>query len=63
MSIWRHLTARIRPIAKTLLTIPVNGTTMGAMTHNRLFRSRDAALAALSGFAGHAVYGEPYQRH
>ena len=33
------------------------------MTHNCLFRSRDAALAALSGFAGHAVYGEPYQRH
>jgi hypothetical protein len=34
-----------------------------AMTHNCLFRSRDAVLAALSGFAGHAVYGEPYQRH
>ncbi|HXQ12597.1 MAG TPA: hypothetical protein VN805_16515 [Caulobacteraceae bacterium] len=34
-----------------------------AMTQNCLFRSRDAVLAALSGFAGHAVYGEPYQRH
>lgn len=34
-----------------------------AMTHNCLFRNRDAALAALSAFAGHAVYGEPYQRH
>jgi hypothetical protein len=37
--------------------------TIGAMTNNRLSRSRAARVAALSGFAGHAVYGEPYQRH
>ena len=35
----------------------------GPMTNNCLFRSRAALMAALSGFAGHAVYGEPYQRH
>jgi len=34
-----------------------------AMTHTCLFRSRAALMAALSAFAGHAVYGEPYQRH
>jgi hypothetical protein len=33
------------------------------MTHTCLFRSRAALVAALSAFAGHAVYGEPYQRH
>ncbi|HLK26590.1 MAG TPA: hypothetical protein VKT30_18195 [Caulobacteraceae bacterium] len=35
----------------------------GPMSNNCLFRSRAALLAALSGFAGHAVWGEPYQRH
>ncbi len=35
----------------------------GPMSNNCLFRSRAALMAALSGFAGHAVYGEPYQRH
>lgn len=34
-----------------------------AMTHNCLFRNRDALFAALSGFAGHADFGAPYQRH
>ena len=34
-----------------------------AMTHNCLFRTRDAVIAALSGFAGHADFGAPYQRH
>jgi len=33
------------------------------MTHTCLFRSRAALVAALSAFAGHAVFGEPYQRH
>jgi hypothetical protein len=33
------------------------------MTHTCLFRSRDTLIAALSAFAGHAVFGEPYQRH
>jgi hypothetical protein len=34
-----------------------------AMTHNCLFKNRDALFAALSGFAGHAEFGAPYQRH
>lgn len=34
-----------------------------AMTHNCLFKNRDALFAALSGFAGHADFGAPYQRH
>jgi hypothetical protein len=34
-----------------------------AMTHNCLFRTRDALVAALSAFAGHADFGSPYQRH
>jgi hypothetical protein len=34
-----------------------------AMTHNCLFKNRDALVAALSGFAGHADFGAPYQRH
>ena len=34
-----------------------------AMTHNCLFRNRDALVAALSAFAGHADFGAPYQRH
>jgi hypothetical protein len=32
------------------------------MTHNCLFRTRDAVIAALSAFAGHADIGAPYQR-
>lgn len=34
-----------------------------AMTHNCLFKNRDALFGALSGFAGHADFGAPYQRH
>lgn len=34
-----------------------------AMTHNCLFKTRDAVLSALSAFAGHAIFGGPYQRH
>jgi len=34
-----------------------------AMTHNCLFKNRDALVAALSAFAGHADFGAPYQRH
>jgi hypothetical protein len=34
-----------------------------AMTHTCLFKNRDAVLAALSAFAGHASFGAPYQRH
>jgi hypothetical protein len=34
-----------------------------AMTHNCLFKTRDAVIAALSAFAGHAIFGDPYQKH
>ncbi len=34
-----------------------------AMTHNCFFKNRDALFSALSGFAGHADFGAPYQRH
>jgi hypothetical protein len=51
------------PTAMTRLTMAANRRTMSAMTHNCLLRFRDALVAALSAFAGHAVYGEPYQRH
>jgi hypothetical protein len=33
-----------------------------AMTHNCFFKTRDALIAALSAFAGHADFGAPYQR-
>jgi hypothetical protein len=33
------------------------------MTHICHFKNRDALLGALSGFAGHAGFGAPYQRH
>ncbi len=33
------------------------------MTHNCHFKNRDALFAALAGFAGHAGFGVPYQRH